>query len=72
MSDTDVASTLYNVENPTSDFALFSTSDQRYFNVDPTLKCWLGKYFEYVFNSPKRGDGAVGEYYGWIKYFNNK
>ena len=31
-----------NVENLTSDFASFSTSNQRYFNVDPTLKCWLG------------------------------
>ena len=49
-SDTDVVSTLWNVENPTSDFVSFSTSDQRYFNfdlqrwnnVDPTLKCWLG------------------------------
>ena len=28
-------------------------------NVDPTLKCWLGKYFEYIFNSPKRGDGEL-------------
>ena len=35
MSDADVASTLCNVENPTSDFVSFSTSDQRYFNVDP-------------------------------------
>ena len=34
-SGTDVVSTLCNVENPTSDFASFSTSDQRYFNVDP-------------------------------------
>ena len=34
-----------NVENPTSDFASISTSDQRYFNVDPTLKCWLGKRY---------------------------
>ena len=50
MSGTDVVSTLYNVENPTSDFVSFSTSDQRYFNVDPqrgnnvdpTLNCWLG------------------------------
>ena len=32
-SDTDVASTLCNVKNPTSDFVSFSTSDQRYFNV---------------------------------------
>ena len=32
---TDVVSTLCNVENPTSDFVLFSTSDQRYFNIDP-------------------------------------
>ena len=47
---TDVVSTLCNVENPTSDFVSFSTSDQCYFNVDPqhwnkvdpTLKCWLG------------------------------
>ena len=31
----DVASTLCNVENLTSDFVSFSTSDQRYFNVDP-------------------------------------
>ena len=34
-SGTDVVSTLSNVENPTSDFVSFSTSDQRYFNVDP-------------------------------------
>ena len=34
-SDTDVVSTLCNVENLTSDFVLFSTSDQSYFNVDP-------------------------------------
>ena len=42
-----VVSTLCNVENPTSDFVSFSTSDQCYFNVDsqrwnnvdPTLKC---------------------------------
>ena len=32
---TDVVSTLCNIENPTSDFVSFSTSDQRYFNVDP-------------------------------------
>ena len=49
-SDTDFVSTLCNVENPISDFVSFSTSYQRYFNVDPqrwnnvhpTLKCWLG------------------------------
>ena len=34
-SNTDVVSTLCNVENPTSDFVSFSTSNQRYFNVDP-------------------------------------
>ena len=34
-SDTGVVSKLRDVENPTSDFVLFSTSDQRYFNVDP-------------------------------------
>ena len=34
-SDTDIASTLCNVENPTSDFVSFFTSDQCYFNVDP-------------------------------------
>ena len=39
-SDTDVVSMLCNVENPTSDFVSFSTSDPRYFNVDP--QCWLG------------------------------
>ena len=38
-SYTDVVSTLCNVENPTSDFVSFSTSDQRYF------KCWLGHVF---------------------------
>ena len=32
---TDLVSTLCNVENPTSDFSSFSTSDQRYFNADP-------------------------------------
>ena len=31
----DVVSTLCNVENPTSDFVSFSTSDQRYFKIDP-------------------------------------
>ena len=49
-SDTDVVSTLCNVEKPTSDFVSLSTSDQCYFNVDPqcwnnvdpTSKCWLG------------------------------
>ena len=48
--DTDVVSTLCNVQNPTLEFVTFSTSDQRYFSVDPqrwnnvdlTLKCWLG------------------------------
>ena len=52
----DVVSTLWNVKNPTSDFALFSMSDQRYFNVDaqcwnnvdPTMKCWLGKFRTFV------------------------
>ena len=34
-SGTAVVSTLRNVENPTSDFVLFSTSDPCYFNVDP-------------------------------------
>ena len=51
MSGTDVVSTLCNVENPTLAFVSFSTSDERYFNVDPqrwnnidpTLKCCLGK-----------------------------
>ena len=33
-SGSDVESTVCNVENPTSDFASFSTSDQRYFNAD--------------------------------------
>ena len=45
-----VVSTLRNVENPTSDFVSFSKLGRRYFdvdpqrwnNVDPTLKCWLG------------------------------
>ena len=48
-SGTDVVSTLCNFEYPTSDFVSFSTSDQRYLNVDPqndemtqTSKCWLG------------------------------
>ena len=41
-SGTDVVSTSCNVENPMSDFVSFSMSDQRYFNLDPTLKCWLG------------------------------
>ena len=36
-----VVSTLYNVENPTSDFVSFSTSDQRYFNVDPNVETTL-------------------------------
>ena len=34
-SDTDVVSTLCNVENLTLDFVSYSTSDQHYFNVDP-------------------------------------
>ena len=34
-SGTDVVSALCNVENQTSDFVSFSTSNQRYFNVDP-------------------------------------
>ena len=33
-SGTDVESTLCNVGNLTSDFVSFSTSDQRFFNVD--------------------------------------
>ena len=33
--DTDIVSTLYNVENPMSGFASFSTLDQRYLNADP-------------------------------------
>ena len=33
-SDTDVVSTLYNVENSTSDFVTFPTSNQRCFNLD--------------------------------------
>ena len=37
-SDTNIVSTLHNVENPKSDFVSFSTSDQLYFNVD--LQCW--------------------------------
>ena len=35
MPDTDVVSTLCNVENPRSDVVPFSTSDQRYFYADP-------------------------------------
>ena len=35
--DTDVVSTLYNVENLTLIFVSFWTSDQRYFHVDPQL-----------------------------------
>ena len=46
--DTDDVSMLRNVENPISDFVLFSTSNQRYLNgnlqccknFDQTLKCW--------------------------------
>ena len=34
-SGTDVVSTLCKVEDPMSDFVSFSTSDQRYFKVDP-------------------------------------
>ena len=33
-SDTDVVSTLHNVENSTSDFVTFSKSNQCYFNLD--------------------------------------
>ena len=46
-----VVSALSKIENLTSDFVSFLTSDQRYFNVDrqrnnidPTLKCWLGSH----------------------------
>ena len=54
--DTGIVSMLCNIENPTSDFVSFSTSDKRYFNddphcwnnVDPTLKCWLGSIKEEV------------------------
>ena len=52
--DTEVASMLCNVENPTPDFVSFSTSDQqRYFKGDPqcwnpNLKCWLGSIYEKV------------------------
>ena len=31
----DVVSTFCNIEKPTSDFVSFSTSDQRYLNIDP-------------------------------------
>ena len=34
-SGTDVVSTLCKIENLMSDFVSYSTSDQRYFNVDP-------------------------------------
>ena len=52
-SKTDVVSTLRIVENTTSDFVSFSTSDQRCFNVypqrwnnvDQTLRYWLGKVY---------------------------
>ena len=52
-SGSDVASTLCNIKNPTSDFASVSTSDHRYFNVDlqrwnnvdRRLKYWLGMFF---------------------------
>ena len=58
MLDADPLSMLLNAVNPTSDFASFSTSDQRYFNgdpqcrnnFDPTLKCSLGSIYE-KFNS---------------------
>ena len=49
---TDVVSKLCNVENPASDFVSFSTSDQRFFNVDPTLKCWLGLFMN-LFHPPQ-------------------
>ena len=31
----DFVSTFCNVEKPTPDFVSFSTSDQRYYNIDP-------------------------------------
>ena len=37
MSGTDAVSKLCNVENLSSDFVSFSTSDQRSFNVETTL-----------------------------------
>ena len=45
-SGTDILSMLCDVENPTSDFVSFSTSDQRYFNVDPQrgLLAGIGYY----------------------------
>ena len=52
-SGTDAVSTLYIVKNLTSDFVSFSTSNQRYFNVDrnvdSTLKCWLTFFTEKIF-----------------------
>ena len=33
--ETDVVAKLCKIENPTSDFVSFSTSDERYFKVDP-------------------------------------
>ena len=41
-SGTDVVSALCDVENPTSDQRYFNVDSQRWNNVDPTLKCWLG------------------------------
>ena len=56
MMDTNVVSMLCNVENPTSDFVSFLTTDQPYFNgnpqcrnnADPTLKCWLDSIYEKI------------------------
>ena len=41
-ADTDVVSTFCKVEYPTLDCVFFSKSNQRSFNVDPTLQCCLG------------------------------
>ena len=63
-SGSDVVLTFCNVENPRLDFVSFSTSTQRYFNVDPqlwnnvdgTLKCWLGRTFEHLGITPFAGE----------------
>ena len=67
VSTSDMVLTLWNVENPTSDFVSFSTSHQPYFNIDQqqwknvdlTLKLWLKssialKFETTVFLSLKR------------------
>ena len=41
-SNNNIVSSFCKAENPTLNCVFFTTSNQRLFNVDPTLKCCLG------------------------------